>query len=134
MKTKSVKLLKKSHLPKQAGVPKPIKAGEFILVDNEDDTCTVMGVDAAGNPVDIGSVATLTPAPVSSDTTILTVDPPSGMTFKMIAVGPLGFATVTATAAWNDGSTGPFSADLPVQVIAGTPTGVKIIPGVPVPH
>ena len=61
----------------------------FQLQDNGDDTCTVLGVDAAGNALDISSVATLTPPPTSSDTTILTVDPPTGMTFNMYATGKL---------------------------------------------
>lgn len=114
----------------------PAKVGDvqdtFVLVDNGDDTCTVLGVSKAGNEVDISSVATLA---VSSDNTgVLTTDPPTGMTFAMHAVGPVGHANVNATVTWNDGSIGPFDATLPVDVIAGGPTGVKIVPGTPTTH
>ena len=128
----SIKLVKKSGLKKSAGKPGPVKAGDFILVDNQDDTCTVQGTDAGGNPVDISSVATITAA--SSDTSKLTVDPPSGMTFAMHAVGPLGHSDVTVVATWNDGSIGPFTATLPVDIIAGGPTGIQIVPGTPTVH
>lgn len=131
----TVTLVKKSAL-KHKGTSKlarGVKApGDFVFVDNEDDTATVQGIDAAGNPVDISGVATL--AVTSSDTSIVTVDAPVGMQFKMSAVGPVTASpvTISATATWNDGSSGPFKFDLPVTVIAGGPTGIKIVPGVPV--
>jgi len=107
----------------------------FVLVDNEDSTCTVYGVDSKGNQVDISGVATLTPPPTSSDTTIITVDPPQGMTFVMHAVGPLTTpgspVKVTAVATWNDGSEGPFIFTLPVEVTAGTAGAITIVPGPP---
>ncbi len=105
----------------------------FGLLDNENDTCTVTAVDAAGNPVALDP-AVVTITAVSDNTAILTVDPPTGLTFKMTAVGPLGTANVTATAMWSDGSRGPFSFTLPVEVKAGPATGVVIVPGTPVPN
>jgi hypothetical protein len=58
---------------------------DFQFIDNGDSTCSVTGMDLAGNVVDISSVATITA--VSSDITKITVAPPVGMTFKMSAVG-----------------------------------------------
>jgi hypothetical protein len=132
----TIKLVKKSAQKKPAaraaaGAP----AVDFVLQDNGDDTCTVLGVDAAGNSLDISGVASLTPAPTSSDTTVLTVDAPIGMTFAMHAVGKLSTpgtpVVVTAVAAWTDGSKGPFTVTLPVDVTAGPAGGVVIVPGVP---
>ncbi len=126
--------VKKSSL--RGASPKKASAGatvDFQFVDNGDSTCTVLGVDAGGNTLDISAVATLTPAPTSSDTALVTVDPPSGMTFAMHAVGPLSTpgtpVNITAVATWNDGSIGPFTFTLPVDVIAGGPTGIQIVPG-----
>jgi hypothetical protein len=129
-----ISLVKKSALTKTAaksakGAAAPVA---FQLIDNQNDTCTVMGVDSAGNQLDISSVATLTPAPTSDNTAVLTIGAPTGMTFNMKAVGPTGSANVTATATWNDGSIGPFSFTLPVNVSAAPAGGIVIVPGVPV--
>jgi hypothetical protein len=106
---------------------------EFEFIDNGDSTCTVHGVSAAGNPVDISSVATLTPEPVSSDRTKVIVDRPQGMTFAMHAVGPLtdpgSPVIISVTATWTDGSDGPFAFDLPVDVVAGGAAGIMVVPG-----
>lgn len=135
----TIKLLKKSQTRR---ISMPLKKGatvtDFALQDNGDDTCTVLGVDAAGNTVDISAVVTLDPPPTSSDTSIITVDPPQGMTFAMHATGKLSTpgtpVIVTATATWQDGSTGPFAFDLPVDVVPGPVTGVVIQPGTPTTH
>jgi len=126
-----IKLMKKSAL-RMKGAAGPAKAGEFILVDNEDDTFDVMGADSVGNPVDISAVATITAS--SDNTSVLTVDPPTGMSSAMHAVGPLGSANVTVVATWNDGSLGPFTAALPVSVVAGPANSVVIVPGTPTVH
>ena len=124
--------VKKSALK---GAPAKAKAGavvDFQIVDNGDTTCTVMGVDAAGATLDISAIASLTPAPTSSDPTLVTVDAPAGMTFGMHAVKisvPGSPVQVTATATWNDGSIGPFTFTLPVDVIAGGATGITIVVG-----
>lgn len=111
---------------------------DFQFLDNQDDTCTVLGVDGAGNTLDISTVATLTPAPASSDTSIVTVDAPTGMTFAIHATGKLSTpgtpVNIAVTATWNDGSLGPFSFTLPVDVITGGPTGIQVIPGAPTSH
>jgi hypothetical protein len=131
------KLMKKPDASRM----KAHKAGDaapatFVFVDNGNDTLTVMGVDSAGNPVDISGVANLTATPpTSSDTTKITVDPPTGMTFAMHAAGPLTPAdgsapvVITAVATWNDGTLGPFTGTLNVNVVAGPAGGVVIQPG-----
>jgi hypothetical protein len=105
----------------------------LVLIDNENDSCDVMGTDAAGNLVDISSVATLVPVPTSDNTAIITVSPPNAMNFMISAVGPVGSANVVATATWTNAAAniGPFSFSLPVSVVAGGPTGITIVPGVP---
>ncbi len=130
-----VRLSKAQGLKKMARGAKGDLIASFVLLDNEDDTYTVSGIDAASNPVDISAVASLTPAPTSDNTSVLTVDAPgaapANMTFAVHAVGPLGTANVLATATWNDGSLGPFSFTLPTTVQAGPAGGIEIIPGAP---
>lgn len=130
-------LVKKSALKKPLMAAK--KAGavvNFQFVDNEDSTCTVNGVDAAGNTVDIDTVATITVS--SGDTTVITVDSPVGMTFAMRAVGKLSTVgtpvQVSVTATWTDAAAGPVSFSLPVDVVAGKASGVVIVPGTPTVH
>lgn len=138
-KEKQMAKVKVTLVKKKPGVqaaPKA-KAGdpvvEFQIQDNQDATFTVFGVNAQGNQLDINGVATLQVA--SDNTPILTVDPPTGMTSAMHAVNPVGKANVTATVTWNDGSIGPFSFTLPVDVIANPQaTGVIIVPGTPTSH
>lgn len=93
---------------------------DFTLASNGDDVCTVKGVDKAGNQVDISAVATI--AVTSSDPTIVTVDAPIGATFAMHATGKLSTpgspVTITAVASWKDGSVGPFTFTLPVDVVS----------------
>lgn len=115
--------------PKAKGA---LKAGDFILIDNQDDTFTVVGVDAQGQPVDISGVATL--EVTSDNVSVLTVDPPNGMTSAMHAVGPVGSANINAVATWTDGSIGPFNFTLPVTVASGGAVGVIIQPGIPTSH
>lgn len=128
----NVKLVKKSKLA-GAAPPKKAKAGDpplvnFQMQDNQDDTCTVSGVDAAGAAVDISGVASLSVA--SGNPAVLTVDSPVGMTFTMHGVAP-GTADVTVTATWNDGSTGPFTFVLPTTESGSPATGITVTPGVP---
>ena len=130
----TVKLVKKGGMRASRPLAKGQKVGDFALQDNQDDTFTVLGIDAAGNAVDISAVATLTPPPSSSDPSILTVDSPSAMVFAGHTTGKLGHVEITATATWNDGSIGPFSFTLPVDVIPGPVTGVTIQPGTPTVH
>lgn len=103
---------------------------DFLLLDNQDNTFTVQGTDAAGATVDISTVATLTPAPTSSDPTVLTVDTPTGMTGTVHALKP-GSAKVTINATWTDGSVGPFTIDWPLTVSGSAATGLTIVPGTP---
>ncbi len=89
--------IKKSALKSLKAAPSSAKTASVgtLLVDNEDDTVTVMGADAGGNPVDISALAALTAS--SSDATVLSVDPPAGMTYKEHALKP-GHADVTLVA------------------------------------
>lgn len=106
-----------------------IKTGDFVLIDTQQDTCQVVGVDAQGNQVDISSLASL--AVTSSDPTVLTVDPPAGMGFTFHTTGKVGKCALTIIATWNDGSQGPYSIDFPIDVQAGGPTGIMVVPGTP---
>lgn len=134
----NVKLVKKAALPAVIPHTAAISASvvDFVIADNGDDTCTVHGVSGAGNAVDISAVAKL--AVTSSDPTTITVDAPVGMQFAMHAVGKLtvpGTPTnITVVATWNDGSRGPFTFVLPVDVQPGPATGVVIVPGTPTSH
>jgi hypothetical protein len=105
------------------------------MFDDQTSTFTVYGITAAGNPVDISGVAKLLPVPASSAESIVTVDPPDGMSFKVTAVGPLGDSVIAVTATWNDGSVGPFEFDQPVTIKAdpNSATGITVVPGTPVP-
>lgn len=103
---------------------------DFQLLDNQNDSVTIQGASAAGNPIDISTVATIT---VKSDNeSVLTVSTPSGMTYVEKAVGSTGSANVTVTATWNDGSVGPFSISYPVTVTAGPAGGLVVTHGTPI--
>ncbi len=104
------------------------KKGDFLFHDNEDDTYTVTGVDAAGAPVDISSVATI--AATSDNAAVLTADAPTGTTGMVHGVAP-GSANLTITATWGDGSVGPFTITVPVTVAAGPATGLDVTFGPP---
>ncbi len=108
-------------------------AGDAVELEYDQDfkNVTVFGADAAGNRAPIDAVATLTPPPTSSDTSVLAVDPPSGpVTFAAHGVKP-GPAVVTIVATWNDGSIGPFTIDWPLTVKPGPVSGLVIDPGTP---
>lgn len=119
--------------PKFAAAPAGAPLAGFNLQDNGDDTFTVVGTDAAGNPVDIAAVATLTAT--SDKPAVVTVDPPKGMTSAVHAAVPApkpgDTATVTLVATWKDGSVGPFTVAWPLTITAGGPTGITVTPGVP---
>jgi hypothetical protein len=124
----TVTISKRSSGTRKAAPGAKATGTAFVLQDNQDDTCTVQGVDAAGAAVDISGVAVIT---VSSDNlNVLTVDPPTGMTFRMRGVAP-GSATVSVQATWNDGSIGPFQFVLPVTVTGSAATGIVVTPGTP---
>lgn len=129
-----VKLTKKS--PGMKAAAKAAKGAapltEYVIQDNGDVTFTVLGVDAAGNQVDISGLATIT---VSSDnTSIVTVDPPVGMTSALHAVGPLGTCNLTAVATFNDGTSPALTFTLPVTTKTGPVSGVVIEFGTPTVH
>jgi glycerophosphoryl diester phosphodiesterase len=125
----TVKLVKKTG--KFATKAKP-KASftSFAFQDNQDSTCTVMGIDGAGVQTDISGIATLTPVPTSDTPTVATVGTPTGMTFLLQGVAP-GTANITVTATWNDGSIGPFVFTLPVTVTTSPVSGITVTPGTP---
>lgn len=129
-----VVLLKRSAARKLA--PKGNKADgvNFGLADNEDGSMTVWGLDAGGNQVDISSVATLSPAPTSSDPTFLSVDTPTGMTFMRHGLKPTlpgSPIIISITATWSDGSIGPLGLDVPNDVTGTAATGLSVTAGTP---
>ncbi len=125
-------LVKASAGKKPAAKSAKAVPGDVFLLDNEDDSFTVQGSDAAGNAVDISSVATI--AVASSDSSALSLDAPVGMTCQMHALKPTAPnapVIVTITANWADGSLGPFVALLPVDVKGTAATGLLISLGTP---
>ena len=102
----------------------------YVIQDNQDGSFTVFGEDAGGQQVPIDSVATLTPAPTSSDPATVTVDAPEGMTCKVHGL-KIGHADLTVTAAWNDGSIGPFTIALPCDSTQSPVTGLAVTLGTP---
>lgn len=103
------------------------KVSEFNFIDNGGGSYSVQGVSAAGNPVDISAVATL--SVVSDDPGKVIVDSVTGMTFNLKAAGPVTIqpVNVTVTATWNDASTGPFDFKAPANVIAGPAAGIQVV-------
>lgn len=96
----------------------------FTITDLGGGQLTVTGHDAAGaGGIDLSGVATL--AVTSSDPTVLTVDPPSGMTATCKGVKP-GTVTITVTATFNDGSIGPFTINVTASVTASAATGLDV--------
>ncbi len=124
----SVSLVKKSSLKKMAATGAKAANQAAVIADNQDNTATVMGVDAAGAPVDISSVATLTAT--SDNPLVLTVDAPTGSTFAFHGLAP-GTCNINITATWNDGSIGPFNLVLPATVTSGPATGIQVDLGTP---
>lgn len=135
-KIMTCRLSKKSN---NRGAVKRAGAGGIVgfdLQDNGDLTFTVFGTDAAGALVDISDVATLTAT--SSDSTVVTVDPPVKMSSAVHAAVPPpvvgATASISFTATWNDGSVGPFTIDWPQTIVAGPVTGIAVQPGTPSVH
>jgi hypothetical protein len=116
-----------------AAAPGPIP--DFNIYISQTNTITVMGTTAAGAEADISAVATLTPPPSSSDTSICTVSPPNpspdNMTFGFTPQA-VGSCTISFTATWNDGLIGPFSVDQPLTINSDPVTGLTPVPGTPV--
>jgi hypothetical protein len=120
---------------KKAAAPAKGKAKDqagFDLQDDGSGNYTVLGVDAAGNSVDASSLFTLDPPPVSSDTAVMTIDAPVGMTFGVHAATPppkpSATVTATVTAKANDATVGPFSAVVTFTIKAGVVTGIVVVP------
>jgi hypothetical protein len=100
----------------------------FTFQDNQDATFTVMGTDSAGASVDISAVATLTAA--SDNTAVLTVDSVVGMGSTIHGLTP-GSANLTLVATWTDGSVGPFTITVPINVSGTAATGLTVTFGSP---
>ena len=88
----------------------------FTIFDSEDGHYTVHGHTQSGKNVDISDVATLTAS--SSDTSVFTAPPPTGMSGIVVGVPAVPPATVDRNAildlvaTWNDGSLGPLTIDV----------------------
>lgn len=121
----------KKHAP---GDPAPVS---FELTDNEDNTLTISGVNKAGDSLDLSATYTLTPAPTSDAPTIVSVDPPTGMTIPYHGL-KVGTANILATATQNAGTTppaGPFASTTPIVCTADpNVAGIIATPGTPVPR
>ncbi len=127
----------KQRAPLKSHAPGDPALASLQLTDNEDNTLTINGVNKAGEVLDLSATYTLTPAPTSSDPSIVSVDAPVGMTIPFHGL-KVGTATITATATQNAGVTpaaGPVVSDTPI-VCTADPNAVGIIatPGVPVPR
>src|ERR1017187_9891909 len=133
-------MLKKSAIsnhPRRAFRMGDAAPAAFGMIDNQDSTVTVSGINSDTPPVifDLSAVATLG-TPVSSDPTMVTADAPVGMTFTEHALA-VGSPNVAVTATWNDGSLGPFvytdnlAITAPVAPPPGPVTGLVVTHGVP---
>lgn len=116
---------RKSAIPPAKPKAAPVS---FSFLDDQDDLCSVNGVDAAGNAIDISGVATIA---VSTDTPgTCTADTVVGTTFQIHGLAP-GTANITCTGTWTDGSVGPFIFILPVTVSVDAVVGIVVTPGTP---
>jgi hypothetical protein len=118
-------IFKKSAMPKKmAATGDPIVGP--ALRDNEDSTVTVMGVDAANNPIEVSAQdATITV--VSSDTSKMSLDAPIGMKFTahFLAPTPPGQPVVASiTQTFASGAIGPFKFDLPADITGTKQAGI----------
>jgi hypothetical protein len=130
----------------QAAIAKPAATfNTFDLPDNVDQPFTIMGIDGAGNKVDISTLATIT-AISSDNTAVVTVDPlatpPKGVTNQIHAATPApaigATANVLFTVTWNDPANAPvgspFKVTWPMTIVASPVGGVVPAPGTPTTH
>ena len=123
---------KKSGMKAMAKAPLKASPNDFGLVDNGDETASIVGVDAAGNPAPLDpAVFTLT---IASDTpAVVTVDN-TGLTFGEHAAVPAPAVnatagitvTVTGTVPWADGTTTPKTLNWTDTILAGPAANVAI--------
>jgi hypothetical protein len=105
--------LKANAIPKTAS--KADAPPDNFLVQLDGNSFTVFGENAVDPKIDIGTIASLAPPPVSDDPAVCTVAKPNGVScgFTPKAAGTCGIA---ATIAANDGSwTYPFTLPLTVK-------------------
>lgn len=115
---------------KKSALSGPLKAhakGAAIaggsIVDNENGTYTIGGLDAAGQPTDIESLATLTPPPTDSDTTVAQCGTPTGMTFPVQAKKP-GVDEIALSVTFNAGTPAPLTDTAELTVTGGPAVGL----------
>lgn len=135
----TIKLVKKSMFKAAAKPAAGAAVVNYLLTDGEDGSFSVMGADSAGQPIDISTVATLTPVPTTTDAAILSVDPPVGMGFTVHGLKPSVPGTpilVGVTATWNDPAIAPpgspFHFNYPCTVTTGPVGGLIVTAGPPV--
>lgn len=115
---------------KMAKAAADLTSGSYVIVDNQDNTITITGVDANGaGGIDLSAVSDLTPPPVSDNPSVLTVDAPSGMTFGIHPASD-GTANIAITDTYKDGSN-IFTFTLAVTVQARKVVGIIATPGTP---
>jgi hypothetical protein len=120
------KVVKKTIGSKAAlAVPSKLATGSFVLVDGGSGIFTTLGVDQAGNQVDISALATEV---VTSDNPSLVVGTPSNMAVTLTppATG-VGSANVTFVATFNDSSVGPFSFVAAVSYNGGKIVDIVVV-------
>lgn len=101
--------------------------GDFQLSVDDTGKITALGVDDHGNQVDISTVATMTTAAVDNPA-LATIDTPTGVSVLLHPVGSTGSIIFSATITWNDGSIGPFSGSVPLDLVPGPAGGVILVP------
>jgi len=101
----------------------------FTIVDDpgKPGSYIVMGVDAAGDLLDISGVATITATDDGSGNVTTTVTGPVNFAVQGNKITPAGSpATVSLVATWNDNSVGPFPATCSFTVTAGAAAGLAV--------
>lgn len=128
--TLTVSLVKKALATPNAKAGGKASGTAFGISDNQNNTITVLGIDAAGAQVDISDVATLTAT--VDNASVCSIDVPTGMTVAFSGLAP-GVANFTLTATWNDPAAGigPFTITLPVTCTGSAAVGIVATFGEP---
>jgi hypothetical protein len=98
------------------------------LQDDQQVTLSVAGSDAAGNPVDLGSVGL---SFAVDDDTILTLTDNGDGTALVVTTGALGTATVTVSDDPDGDGTANFQGSLAIDVVTGTVAEIAVTAGEP---
>jgi hypothetical protein len=131
MTTPTISLVKKKTMgPKAIPAAKPGAVVNYQITDADNGSFTVNGVNAAGDVIDISSLATMT---VTSDTpAVCTVAAPVGMGDQIQGLS-VGTANLTIVVTFTSGTPAPLTVVQPVTVAADPNiTGLAVNLGTPV--